>query len=139
MFATKILRLPFFRRPGRWPGSLYITHDELGALHLVLMVVEKIISKNEGQHLAPPPQSSSEAPEAESHVEQLIDRIWKEYISQIDSCVGEDREVISDYAEILSGQVRELINAVDEINRYALLGKMFRERVLREGEQPLAG
>ncbi len=79
-------------------------------------------------------------------------RIWKNYISEIDSCVGaallkgcqvdalakvlkradlggEDREVISDYAEIPSGQIRELINAVDEINRYLLPGEMFRERV----------
>lgn len=88
-------------------------------------------------------------------MEQVIDRIWKEYISEIDSCVGaallkgcqvealakvlkranldgEDPEVISDYAEILSGQIRELFNAADEINRYILPGEMFREKVLGE-------
>ena len=37
--------------------------------------------------------------------------------------------MISDYAEILSGQVREYINAADEINRYVLPGERFRERM----------
>lgn len=49
-----------------------------------------------------------------------------------------DGEVITFYAEVLSAQVRAFINAVDEINRYTLPGKMFRERVL-EGEQPATG
>ncbi len=52
--------------PWRRPGSLHITHDELGALHLVLMVVEAIILKNEGtQSPDHPPQSSPAAPEEE--------------------------------------------------------------------------
>ncbi len=82
-----------------------------------------------------PPQNSPASPEEAQRlspdVEQVIDRIWKDYISEIDSCVGEDREEISDYAVTLSGQIRELINSVDEIHRYTLPGKLFRERVLR--------
>ncbi len=49
-----------------------------------------------------------------------------------------ERIVISDYAEILSGQIRELINAVDEIHRYILPGEMFREKVQR-GEETATG
>lgn len=97
-------------------------------------------------------------------MKEVIDRIWKEYIFEIDNCVGaamlkgwevhvlakmleranmngielDDGEVINYYAGILSGQVRAFIDAVDEINRFTLPGEMFRERVL-EGEQPVTG
>ena len=43
-------------------------------------------------------------------------------------------EVISYYAEIISGQIRVFIDAVDEINRFVLPGEMIRERLLGEGD-----
>ncbi len=116
------------------------------------------------QSLDHPPESSPAPPEeperTSTDVEEVIDRIWKEYIFQIDSCVGVailkgwevhalakmleradmdgielgDGEVITFYAEVLSGQVRAFIDAVDEINRYTLPKEMFREKVLGEGE-----